>query len=87
MVAACMEGRTPGARLHVAAMHALAPEPAARLLAAVRERIRPATELLGAFGPVMVAHTRGRTCSASPGGWEDAQPADQGEIHPTSGTP
>lgn len=57
IVAACLEGRTPGARLHVAAMHALAPEPAERLLAALRERVEPVTAFVGPFGPVMVAHT------------------------------
>lgn len=57
IVAACLEGRTPGAVLHAAAMHALAPEPAERLLAILRERVELATAIVAPFGPVMVAHT------------------------------
>lgn len=75
MIAACMEGRTPGARLHVAAMHALAPELAEGLLAAVREHARPATELLGSFGPVMVAHT-GPDLFGLAWWWEETQASE-----------
>lgn len=57
LLAACLEGRTPGARLHAAAMHALAPAPAERLLATLRERVELATAIVAPFGPVMVAHT------------------------------
>jgi DegV family protein with EDD domain len=56
-VAACLEGRPPGGRLHVAAMHALAEERADRLLAVVREALEPATAFVTEFGPVMIAHT------------------------------
>lgn len=45
------------ARLHVAALHALAPEPAARLLAAVRSEVEPATAFVGSFGTGMIVHS------------------------------
>jgi DegV family protein with EDD domain len=46
-----------GAALHVAALHALNPAGADRLLEAVRAEAEPATCFVGTFGPVMVAHT------------------------------
>jgi DegV family protein with EDD domain len=46
-----------GAALHVAALHALEPDVAEQLLAEVRRRYEPATAFVGAFSPVMVAHT------------------------------
>ncbi len=49
--------RDSGARLHVAALHALAPEEARRLLDAVRAEVQPATAFVGEFDAVMVAHT------------------------------
>lgn len=49
--------RDPRARLHVAALHALAPEEARRLLDAVRAEVQPATAFVGEFDAVMVAHT------------------------------
>ena len=49
--------RDRAARLHVAALHALAPEEAARLLEAVRAEAQPATAFVGEFDAVMVAHT------------------------------
>lgn len=49
--------RIEGARLHLIALHALAPEGAARLLEGVRREVEPATGLVAAFGPVMVVHT------------------------------
>jgi DegV family protein with EDD domain len=49
--------RGRAARLHVAALHALAPEEAARLLEAVRAEAQPATAFVGEFDAVMVAHT------------------------------
>ncbi len=49
--------RIPGARLHVIALHALAPEGAERLLEGVRREVEPATGLISEFGPVMVVHT------------------------------
>jgi DegV family protein with EDD domain len=48
---------TPGATLHVAAMHALDEPEARRLLAEVRAEVEPATAFVGSFSPVMVAHT------------------------------
>jgi DegV family protein with EDD domain len=50
-------GATPGARLHVAVMHALDPHGARELLAATRQQVEPATAFIGSFSPVMVAHT------------------------------
>jgi DegV family protein with EDD domain len=49
--------RVEGADLHVAALHALDPAGAAWLLDQVSAEVRPATALVGTFGPVMVAHT------------------------------
>lgn len=49
--------KVPGAPLHVAALHALHPEAAVTLLAAVRAEVTPATAFIQSFGPVMVAHT------------------------------
>ncbi len=45
------------ARLHVAALHALAREEAERLLEAVRAETEPATAFVGEFDAAMVAHT------------------------------
>lgn len=47
----------PGAALHLAVMHALAPDSAQRLLAGVSAELEPATCIVGTFGSVMVAHT------------------------------
>jgi len=49
--------RIPGARLHVAALHADAEQEAVSLLDRVREEVEPATSFVGQFGTVMVAHT------------------------------
>jgi DegV family protein with EDD domain len=49
--------RVPGARLHVIALHALAPEAAQHLLAEVRREVEPTTALVAEFGAVMVVHT------------------------------
>ena len=49
--------RIPGARLHVAALHADAEQEAVSLLDRVREEVEPATSFVGEFGTVMVAHT------------------------------
>ncbi len=56
-VAECLRGRFPGARLHVASMHALAEDRAERLLAQLRAQVEPETAFVGRFGPVMIAHT------------------------------
>lgn len=45
------------ATLHVAALHALAPDSAARLLEAVRAETEPETAFVSEFGSVMVVHT------------------------------
>ena len=45
------------ARLHIAGLHALGTEEAARLLAAVRSEVLPATEFIGYFGTVMIVHS------------------------------
>ncbi len=47
----------PGARLHVAALHALQRHEAERLLDAVRAEAEPVTAFVGEFDAVMVAHT------------------------------
>jgi DegV family protein with EDD domain len=57
MVGALLNSRVPGARLHLAALHAGAPELAERLLEQVRAEIEPAAEFVGSFSPVMVVHT------------------------------
>jgi len=49
--------RVDGARLHVAALHACAPETADRLLGAVTAEVEPATAFSAPFGTVMVVHT------------------------------
>ena len=49
--------RVPGARLHIIALHALAPEAAQHLLAEVRREVEPATALVTEFTAVMVVHT------------------------------
>ncbi|MGH9066909.1 MAG: DegV family protein [Acidimicrobiales bacterium] len=49
--------RPRGRALHVVVLHALAPEAAGHLAAAVRAEAEPATCLVESFGPVMVAHT------------------------------
>jgi DegV family protein with EDD domain len=46
-----------GARLHVAALHALALDTANELLARVSQHEHPTTAFIGEFGPVMVVHT------------------------------
>ena len=57
MVEACLEGGRGGGRLHAAAMHALAPGAAERLLVRLRAAVEPATAYVGPFSSVMVAHT------------------------------
>lgn len=49
--------RVPGAGLHVAALHAEAPDEANALLAQVCARAEPDTAFVGTFGKVMVVHT------------------------------
>ena len=49
--------RVEGARLHVAALHALAVDTAQELLDRVTAQFEPTTKFIGEFGPVMVVHT------------------------------
>jgi fatty acid-binding protein DegV len=51
------DSRPATGRLHVAAMHALAPQRARALLDAVQADVEPATALIGPFSPVMLVHT------------------------------
>ena len=57
IVARFRKERVPGARLHVAALHAQAEAEAQALLDAVRQEVEPATAFLGTFGSVMLVHT------------------------------
>jgi fatty acid-binding protein DegV len=57
MVALLRRSRVSGARLHVAALHAQAPDEARELLNRVAADQAPATSFVGQFGTVMVAHT------------------------------
>lgn len=57
LVARFVRTRRPGARAHVAALHALRPGDADRILELVAKETEPATAFVGTFGPVMVAHT------------------------------
>ncbi len=57
MVAMVRRTQPRGGRLHVVALHALAPEGARDLLDAVRVEWEPASALVSPFGPVIVAHT------------------------------
>jgi DegV family protein with EDD domain len=57
MVSRFRRALEPNTRLHVAALHALAPEAAARLLDRVEAEVAPATKFTGEFGSVMVVHT------------------------------
>ena len=49
--------KSDDARLHIAALHSMAPDEAAQLLRAVKREIEPVTAFVGTFGPVMIAHT------------------------------
>jgi len=57
MVALLRRSAVPDAKLHVAALHAQAPEEARELLGRVEAEQSPATSFVGRFGSVMVAHT------------------------------
>jgi DegV family protein with EDD domain len=57
IVALVHRSRADGGRLHVAALHALAPAAAADLLERVSALEHPTTAFIGEFGPVMVVHT------------------------------
>ncbi len=70
IVARVHRSRPPQARLHVAALHALAVDTATELLARIAEVERPATQFIGEFGPVMVVHT-GPNLAGLAWWWED----------------
>jgi DegV family protein with EDD domain len=57
MARRCLAGRTNGARLHVAALHALDDDAARQLLARITAEVEPATAFVAPFSAVMVAHT------------------------------
>lgn len=57
MLARFRRSREPGARLHVTALHALAPDAARKLLDRVEAEVTPETAFVGEFGSVMVVHT------------------------------
>jgi DegV family protein with EDD domain len=62
--------RVQGARLHLVALHALAPDTAAALLEQVSDDEQPATSFTAEFGPVMVVHT-GPGLAGLAWWWED----------------
>ncbi len=57
MVSRLLRSREPSTRLHVAALHALAPAAAEGVLERVEAEVTPATKFVGEFGSVMVVHT------------------------------
>jgi DegV family protein with EDD domain len=57
IIARWRKDRVPGARLHVAALHAQNEADATELLDRVRAECEPATAFLGTFGTVMLMHT------------------------------
>jgi len=57
MVAAVRRDQRPGARLHVAALHADAEDAAHALLDRVTATLEPATAFVASFGSVMIVHT------------------------------
>jgi fatty acid-binding protein DegV len=57
MVGRLLRSHEPSTRLHVAALHALAPGAAEGLLERVEAEVTPATKFVGEFGSVMVVHT------------------------------
>jgi len=59
-----------GARLHVVALHALAPAGATDLLARLTSHVDPVESFVGEFGPVMVVHT-GPGLSGLAWWWDD----------------
>jgi DegV family protein with EDD domain len=63
-----------GAQAHVVALHAAAPEAAARLLEQVEAQATPVNAFVGTFGPVMVVHT-GPGLVGLAWWWEEDAPA------------
>ena len=57
MIAAVRRDQRPGARLHVAALHADAEDAARELLDRVSSTLQPTTAFVASFGRVMIVHT------------------------------
>lgn len=57
MISHVRRGATPGSRLHITALHAMADATAHHLLDRVVREFAPVESLVGEFGPVMVVHT------------------------------
>jgi len=74
IVALVHRSRPPHARLHVAALHALAVDTANVLLERVTGLERPSTAFIGEFGPVMVVHTGPGLAGVA--WWWEAEPSD-----------
>lgn len=74
MIAMLARSRVPGARLHVAALHAKAPDEAAELLRRVEAAHAPETSFVEQFSTVMIAHT-GPGLAGLAWWWEPAVPA------------
>lgn len=75
MVHLVLSKRVEGARLHVAAYHALVPDAAARLLGELEREVTPASAFVGEFSSVMVAHT-GPGLVGLAWWWQDGQDDD-----------
>jgi len=70
IVAHVQRNAAPGGRLHVVALHALAPDSATHLLARLTSQVEPEESFVGEFGPVMVVHT-GPGLSGLAWWWDD----------------
>ncbi|MSO78085.1 MAG: DegV family protein [Acidimicrobiia bacterium] len=79
IVALVHRSQTEGARLHVAALHALAPDAAAELLQRVSTLEHPTTAFVGEFGPVMVVHT-GPDLAGLAWWWEEEEARGAGDA-------
>ena len=75
MVAAVRRDQRPGARLHVAALHAYAEDAARELLDRVSSTLEPTTAFVASFGHVMIVHT-GPGLIGLAWRWETATEAD-----------
>ena len=71
IVAHVLRDAPPRGRLHVAALHALAPARATDLMTRLTSQVEPEESFVGEFGPVMVVHT-GPGLSGLAWWWEDA---------------
>ena len=71
IVAHVQRNAPAGGRLHIAALHALAPSSATDLLSRITAQIEPEESFVGEFGPVMVVHT-GPGLSGLAWWWDDA---------------